>query len=347
LSLTISKLPGIERKLLNNLLCSQGLHPLKVQMKKSRVGKSPANAHSSCGDLDPTVTPAHRDDLTPITFHLTIFNIFLGLTFAYFVYFSHQITGTQTEMVAKITEINAINVPHPWGFLTLTGHKEYYYTKRRDVLREEFRLLKQRIDDSKSTDEELAECGKEIQRVITQIAYFFPYKKMLDYEKDGSATFDPNTHDAIDTKEPLNIGFLKTQIDEIYNWNYAFTLELKDGRDRIAKAMILAGKFKDDSTKSRVVKYLDSLIDYLDKHYQLAIPLGLMIKRYEFLLSKTGKAKIIVFTVLLTLNFLCGVLIPLFLKKWRRTIGLEIVTQLSFVVGIFLLFREALYSLPF
>lgn len=275
-----------------------------------------------------------------------MFSIFLALTFAYFVYFSHQITGTQSELVVKITEINAINIPYPFQFLTISGHKEYYYKKRRDALREEFRSLKRRIDELNLSDSELAKLGKEIQRVITQIAYFFPYKRILEFKQDGSCTFDPNKHESIDTKEKINLGFLKTQIDEIYNWNYAFTLELKDGSDRISKAVILAGGFKDEYTKSRVVKYLESLVSYLEKHYELAIPLGLLIKKYEYLMSKTEKSKIVLFTILLSINFFCGVLLPLFWIILRNNMKFEILTQASFILGIILLFKEALYSLP-
>jgi hypothetical protein len=311
-------------------------------MNRKSSNKRKVSANTSLHVTNGEVTP-----LSSVNFHLTIFSIFLGLTFAYFVYFSHQITDAQSEMVAKITEINAINIPYPFQFLTISGHKEYHYTKRRDALREEFRSLKRRIDELNLSESELAKLGKEIQRVITQIAYFFPYKRMLEFKQNGSCTFDPNKHESIDTKEKINLGFLKTQIDEIYNWNYAFTLPLKDGSDRISKAVILAGGFKDEYTKSRVVKYLESLVSYLEKHYELTIPLGLLIKKYEYLTSKTVKSKIVLFTILLGINFLCGVLFPLFWIRLRNNMKFEILTQASFVLGIILLFKEALYSLPF
>jgi hypothetical protein len=182
---------------------------------------------------------------------------------------------------------------------------------------------------------------------LTQIAYFFPYKKMLDFKKDGAVSFDPNQHESIDTKDEVNIAFLKTKIDEIYNWNYALTLPLKDARDRIAKAMVLAGWFKDEYTQMRVSKYLDSLVAYLEKHYELAIPLGLTIKRYEYLLSKITKAKIVTAIGVLGSNFVLGVLVPLFWKSRRDSTALEVATQLTFGIGIILLFKEAIFSMPF
>lgn len=304
------------------------------------------DTNQSSGVRDSGIISERKEDLSSITFHLTIFSILFSLTFAYFVYFSHQITSTQTEMISKVYEINSINVPHPWSFLTISGHKEYYYIKRRDALRLEFLILKNRIDNPNLTEEELSASGKEIQKVITQVAYFFPYKKILDFKKDGSVVFNPRSQNAIDVTVPINIEFLKTQVDEICNWNSALTLELKDGKDRIARAMILAAGIKNDNDKLRVGKYLDGLIEYLDKHYQLAVPLGLIIKQYEFLLNKNDKSKIIGFAILIAFNFLFGVLLPLFIKRLRYNRYLEICTQLSFIVGIIFLFKEALFSFP-
>jgi hypothetical protein len=308
--------------------------------RNSNVARSMSAAHVESG-------PERRADLSRVSFHLSLFNILFGLTFAYFVYFSHQKIGAQAELVSKITEINAINVPYAFQFLTIDGHKEYYYLKRRDALMDEFLSLITELGRKDLSDGDLSKLGSETQKVLTQIAYFFPYKKMLDFKKDGAVSFDPNQHESIDTKDEVNIAFLKTKIDEIYNWNYALTLPLKDARDRIAKAMVLAGWFKDEYTQMRVSKYLDSLVAYLEKHYELAIPLGLTIKRYEYLLSKITKAKIVTAIGVLGSNFVLGVLVPLFWKSRRDSTALEVATQLTFGIGIILLFKEAIFSMPF
>lgn len=291
--------------------------------------------------------PERQPDLSRVSLHLSLFSILLGLTFAYFVYFSHQIGGAQADLISKITEINAINVPYPFQFLTIGGHKEYYYLKRRDALREEFRSLMTELGRKDVSDEDLSKIGSETQKLLTQIVYFFPYKKMLDFKKDGSVSFNPNQQESIDIKGEVNVAFLKTQIDEIYNWNYALTLPLKDNRNRIAKAMVLAGAFKDEDTQMRVSKYLDSLVVYLEKHYELAIPLGFTIKRYEYLLSKITKTKIVIAMVVLGSNFVLGFLVPLFWKSRRDSTALEVATQLTFGIGIILLFKEAIFSMPF
>ncbi len=292
-------------------------------------------------------SPERGVDLSRVSFNLGLFSLLLGLTFAYFVYFSHQIVGIQAELVSKITEINAINIPYPFQFLSVSGHKEYYYPKRRDALRDKFRSLTKELGRKDLSDGDLSKLGSETQKVLTQIAYFFPYKRMLDFKKDGGVSFDPNKHNSIDITGEVDIAFLKTQIDEIYNWNYVLTLPLKDARNRIVKAMVLAGGFKDEYTRTRVSKYLDSLITYLEKHYELAIPMGLMIKRYEYLLSKITKAKIVTAMGVLGSNFVLGILVPLFWKSRRDDIGLEIATQLTFGIGIILLFKEAIFSMPF
>jgi hypothetical protein len=279
-----------------------------------------------------------------INFHVAIFAIFLSLTFAYFVYFSYQLTEIQSEMVSQIYGINSINVPYPFQFLSIAGHQKYYYIERTDALRQEFNSLEQRLQDPRLTDPELAQVGKDLQRVITQIAYFFPYKRMVEFNQDGSAVFNPNNQESIDISKPIDRNFLKQQVDEIYNWNYSFTLKLKDSKERLAQAMILANDIKDEYTKSRVTKYLDSLIAYLEKHYELAIPLGLTLKRYDYISAKLGVRDLVAFTALLVVNFVSGVLLPMFWNIERRWKLVELVFQGSFILGSILLFKEALYS---
>lgn len=284
--------------------------------------------------------------LNRVSINLTIFSILLGLTFAYFIYFSHQVTGTKSDMASQISAINAINMPYPFSFLTITGHKEYYYVKRRDALRLEFLQLKKQVVKNNLTNKELNKIGKEIQRVITQIAYSFPYKRILEFKKDGSVTFNPNRQESIETKFNVNIGFLRKQINEIYNWNYSFTLGIKDGKERISEAMIVAAGFKDDYMKSRVRKYINSLIDYLEEHYKLAVPLGLLTTKYEYLLNKISKTKVILFSAILAINFLFGFLLPYFGERYREKKIFNAITIVTFLLGIVLLFWEALYSAP-
>jgi hypothetical protein len=311
-----------------------------------RMWKSVRSTLRKISPLEIKSAEMGEKNLNLINFHLGIFTIFLSLTFAYFVYFSYQINETQSEMVSKIFEINSINPPYPFQFLTVAGHEKYFYIERRDALEDEFRLLTRRLEQSNLTDEELAQIGTEIQRVITQIAYFFPYKRMIEFNKDGSAIFEPGNKQSIDTSTEINIRFLQQQIDEIYNGNYRFTLRLKDSKERIAQAMILAGGFTDDYTKSRVTKYLDSLISYLEKHYELALPLGLLTKKQEFIEERVSRQNIISFTLLLTINFLFGVLLPLFWRVNRQKI-FELIVQGSFILGIVLLFKQALYSVQY
>jgi hypothetical protein len=282
-----------------------------------------------------------------INIHVAIFGIFLSLTFAYFVYFSYQLTEIQSDMVSKIYEINSINVPYPWQFLSVAGHKNYFYTERREALREEFSQLERQLEVPNLSDDELKRLGSDTQRVITQIAYFFPYKKMLEFNKDGSAVFNPNNHNSIDVSAPVNTEFLKQQVDEIYNWNYSFTLKLRDSKDRIARAMILSNGIDDDYTKSRLTKYLDSLIEYLSKHYELAVPLGLTIKKYDYIQEKIGKSNLALLIGLLVVNFTTGILVPMFWKVRKRGTVVEVVFLSSFIFGSIILFKEALYSISY
>ncbi len=103
-----------------------------------------------------------------ISLNFAIFSILLGITFAYLVFFSHQAAENESIISSKIVEINAINLPNPMQFLTFSGHKEYYYLRRKEVLLNEFAQLNgiiQKTNDTKL----LVVAGREIQRCITQI----------------------------------------------------------------------------------------------------------------------------------------------------------------------------------
>lgn len=273
-----------------------------------------------------------------ISLNFTIFSVLFGITFAYFVFFFHQAAENESTISSKVVEMNAINRPFPLQFLTISGHKEYYYLRRKEVLLNEFNHLNDVIQKSadKST---LRVCGIEMQRCITQIAYFFPYKKFLDFKKDGTVVFDPNNNNSIENN--IHIEFLKRQLDEILDLNYRFTSPLKDGKEKIINALILAGGFTDLHTKERVGKYINSLIEYLENHHKFALPLGLTIKKYEFLNQKVVRWKIIVISCILLICFLGGIITPIFFNigKWST-----ILTVVLFFCGVSFLFYDAIIS---
>lgn len=326
-----------------------------MHKNEKRKDEKVGNEHNRLNSIE--------DELNYINFNLAVFSLFVALVFSYFVYFSHQITEIKSDIYSKIIEVNAINPPFPWSFLSITGHKEYYYLKRREILFNDFKAIKYKI--VKETDKHsLAVYGKEVQVLLTQMAYFFPYKKMLDFKQDGSVSFDPNHFESIDSAENLKTNlpsytnekgsdntygtaFLKEQMDHIYNSHRRFTFELIDGKDKIIESMILANKLTSDYDKSRCKKYVDSLINYLESHYRLAMPLGLAIKKYDYYRQIANIKIIIAISSLLFINFICGVLIPLFAVNLRRNKKLLAITQLTFVIGIFILFRISLYSIPF
>lgn len=272
-----------------------------------------------------------------VSLNFAMFAVLLGMISVYFVYFVHQKSEIESDIAAKIVQINAIHTPTPLRFLSISGHKEYFYLQRKGILRKEFNNVNRKIQENLSlTDQELAILGERIQLLITQIAYSFPYKNMIEFKKNGSALF-PVSLNSIDTSGVVSPGFLNVQIDEIYHWNYAFTLALQVGKDRIAEAMMLAGGPRDEDRKSMVMKYLDSLTeDYLEPHFSLAMSLGFTIKRLEHLLSKLSKWKVLSLAGILLINFALGVISPLFIKAMQGTFAI-ICTALTFFVGIALL----------
>ena len=306
---------------------------------------------------------ASDSDLNIMNINIAIFGLFIALTFSYFVYFSHQLTNVKFEVYSKILEINAINHPFPWSFLSISGHSEYYYIKRREILFKEFRAIKDSMHRKKLDEPTLSNYGKQVQKSITQISYFFPYKRMLDFQKNGSATFDPNRFEAIETVDNLekNIPgyavppdsdkkyspeFLKQQVNHIIESHRRFTLELIDGKDRIIHAMTLANGLNSEYDKSRLKKYIDGLIVYLEHHYRLAIPLGLTLKKYDYFINKAKPKLIIILSAILFINFLSGVVAPpLFYRKARNNRLFLVVPLLTFVVGVIILFKESIYSL--
>jgi len=333
----------------------------KLKEKTASEPDAPPKNLLDSRDKIKSTLPAH--DLNIIRINLAIFSLFTALVFSYFVFFSHQVTEARAEIFSRILEINAINLPQPWSFMTIPANTEYFYLKRKKTLLREFNAIKTNLQKSTISKSDEIAYGKKMQEIITQLSYFFPFKRILDFHKNGSVTFDPNNYESIqaidnlnaiappyarDSKTPQNYSseFLKEQIDQIYDLNRRFTLELKDGKDKICEAMILANELTTDYDKTRLHKYIESLIEYLENHYKLAIPLGLTIVKADYYIHKASPKLIISLSLLLTMSFICGVVLPLFVEKIRASKIFWAMPLLIFAIGIIILFSASVYSLP-
>jgi len=300
--------------------------------------------------------------LNIISINLSIFALFTALVFSYFVYFSHQLAEVKAEIVSKILEINAIDTPHRWSFMTIAGRSEYYYLKRKENLLKEFQSIEASLQKSNLNKSTKAAYGKRLQVIITQIAYSFPFKRMLDFHKDGSCKFDPNNYESIQSTENLNAnvppykrigipnnydaGFLKKQIDEIMDYHRRFTLYLKDSKEKIIEAMTLANGLTEEYDKARLMQYIESLTEYLENHHKLVVPLGLTIVKGDYLIKKANVKLFGILSFLLAMNFLSGVVMPLFIEKFRTSKLFWAIPLLLFAIGIIILFSASVYSLP-
>ena len=309
----------------------------------------------------PVVATAPRD-FNAISINLSVFALFAALVFSYFAYFSHQIAWGRAEIMSKVLEINAIATPHRMSFITLAGPYEYYYLKRKEILLGEFQSIEQALQEPKLDLVKKAAYGKKLQEILTIISYSFPFKRMIDFDKEGKLTFDPNNYESIQSSDNLNANvppykrmgvpsnyntiFLKTQIDEVNHIHSRFTLYLKDSKGKIAEAMALANGIKDDYNRERLRLYLDGLTEYLENHHRLMIPLGLTIVRNDYLVKKANVALFGILCCLLAVNFCSGVVLPLFLEKLRTIKLLWAVALAAFAVGLGVLFWVSLYSLP-
>ena len=143
-----------------------------------------------------------------------------------------------------------------------------------------------------------------------------------------------------------NANFLKKQIDEINDFHRKFTLELKDGKEKIIEAMTLSNCLTMEYDKARLRKYIESLTEYLENHYKLAIPLGLTIVKADYFIHKASTKLIVALSFLLAMNFLFGVVLPLFVERFRTGKLFWAIPQIIFVIGISFLFSVSVYSLP-
>jgi hypothetical protein len=267
--------------------------------------------------------------------NINLFSLLILMLFTFIIYFSYQKSIYYSEMLSEINEFNAIHVPYPWQFLAIKGNK-YFYKERENILVNEFEKLKRGAFDSSINKQELAEKGKQIQVIITSIAYSFPYKQMLKFNKDGSVTFDPNKSYSIDLNKDIHAKFIRTQINEIINLQYNFVNELKDGKDKVKIAIAAAANINDKYTLSRLDKYIDSLIDYFDNHYRMAVALGVTIDRWHYFHNRLEKSNLLI--TILILNFIVGIVVLLvIINKWitLTSISVSIITFFSAIIIIF------------
>jgi len=330
------------------------------EIKKLNRSKqsSPKNTHRT--EASGAARPSHN--LNIISVNLSILVLFTALVFSYFAYFSHQLAEIKTEIMSRVLEINAIATPHRMSFMTLAGPYEYYYSKRKEILLREFQGIEQALQDPKLRADKKTAYGKKLQEILTIISYSFPFKRMIDFDKEGKWTFDPNNYESIQSSDNLNanvppykrIGvsssyntiFLKKQIDEICDIHQRFTLHLKDSKEKIVGAMALANGLKDSHDRERLKQYIDGLIEYLENHHRLMIPLGLTIVRGDYLIKKTNITLFGVLCFLLAVIFCAGVVLPLFVEKLRINRLFWAVPLLAFALGLTVLFWVSVYSLP-
>lgn len=305
---------------------------------------------------------ASSRDLNIISINLSIFALFAALLFSYFAYFAHQIALVRAEITSKIIEINAIATPHRMSFITLGGSNEYYYLKRKEMLLSKFQGIEQALQEPKLDSTRKAAYGKKLQEILTTISYSFPFKRMIDFDKKGNQTFDFNNYESIQSSDNLNanvppynrIGFprnydttfLKKQINEINDIHVKFTLYLKDSKEKIVEAMALANGLKNGHDRERLKRYIENLIEYLENHHSLMIPLGLTIVRNDYLITKVNVRWFGFLCLLLVINFCTGVVVPLFVEKQRTNRLLWAIPIFAFVVGVTVLFWISVYSLP-
>ncbi len=181
----------------------------KIKKSDKSAQPDPPNNHGMASQdthhrNKPLDVVASSSDLNIISINLSIFALFTALIFSYFAYFAHQIALVEAEVSSKIIEINAIATPHRMSFITLGGSNEYYYLKRKESLLREFQDIEKALQEPKLDNAIKAAYGKKLQAIITTISYSFPFKRMIDFDKKGNRTFDPNNYESIQSADNLN-----------------------------------------------------------------------------------------------------------------------------------------------
>jgi len=109
----------------------------------------------------------------------------------------------------------------------------------------------------------------------------------------------------------------------------------------IIETMALSNGLKTSPDKERLKKYIESLIEYLENHHRLMIPLGLTIERSDYLVTKANLKLFGILCFFLAVNFFAGVVAPLFIEKLRKNKKFCTVPLISFVIGLTILFWAA------
>lgn len=299
-----------------------------------------------------------------INISLTLFSLLFVLAFTYFIYYSNQMSNIKSELITKINEINAISPPYPTELIQITKTDNYEYLKRKEALLSDFDFIVNTISKSSIEESKKIKFGYRLQNIITQISFFYPYKRVITFEKDGSWVFDPNESRSIfntrefskstpnspensNLPESYNSNILFEQVNQWTDLNIRFTVKLRSNKDKIIECISLAFDFVDSESKLKLAHYYNRLLDYLDEHYKNAIPLGLILTKYEYYLEKIDSGLLLYLSSSLLLILFFGVVIPLFNKKLRDHKFIWGIPILVFLFSVFYLGYELYSSLPY
>jgi len=146
-------------------------------------------------------------------------------------------------------------MPEPLTFVTFTINNDFDYSKRKQTLLSQFISAQTAITKQNLNKSEKVAQGKKIEEAITQIAFSYPFRGFITFNKDGTSTLNPNARSIRTTEDAKGIPgtnskaaiprnydtrLLKQQVDEIIFMNSLFTGVLKDGQENIIEAMSLA-----------------------------------------------------------------------------------------------------------
>lgn len=299
----------------------------------------------------------------PINVSLSFFSILLILTFTYFIFYSNQLTNIKSNIITKIVEINSISSPLSIAYLTLVGHDEYQYIKRKEVLLSDFNSILNGISIDTLNSKERKYYGGELQRIISQTAFFYPFKRLLTFKKDGSLEFNPGLFESIQTTKNFikanpsdpdtlsnfdnyNMHLLRQQIDHIIYFQEKFTNVLKNAKVDVLVYLAAYNDIKTEHELMRLNGYIEDLINYLEKHYHLGISLGLEIKSYEYYLAKFDHKLLLSSAILISFIIVFGILLPSLSLYFRQKRIFFITSILSFLIGTTILIVKFVENLP-
>ena len=130
--------------------------------------------------------------------------------------------------------------------------------------------------------------------------------------------------------------------------NHHFTLPLKEKLELVERSLLITVYSDIPKRKVIVERYMNSLVGYLDEHYQLSINLAIAIKEYEFYSGKRSSQNITLLVFLLSSVLLCGVLLPLWFNEFKsgKKVWYFLVwvfPALCFIAGSVFLFLKSIY----